>query len=85
MNNQGAMTSAQQEAYLNEVRGAVNVKLVEAMVGSMTELCYKKCTGTSGMSLDGKERQCLENCTDRFLDTMSTVTNAIQQKANGGR
>ena len=49
----------------------------------MTELCYKKCAGTSGPSLDSKERQCMEYCTDRFLDTMNAVTGALQAKAGG--
>jgi hypothetical protein len=46
-------------------------------------LCYKKCAGTSGASLDGKEQQCLSNCSDRFMETMTVTTNALQSKANG--
>ncbi len=45
----------------------------------MTELCYKKCAGTSGDKLDSREQQCLSNCTDRFMDAMNVVTKSIQK------
>lgn len=47
----------------------------------ITENCFKKCTGKSGEHLEGREKQCLSNCMDRYMETMNVVSGAIRNRS----
>ena len=77
-----APTIAQQEQYLQSVKNEVQVKMVQDLMSQMSEKCFTKCTGKSGDHLDSKEKQCLANCMDRYMETMNIVQQAMLSKQN---
>ena len=46
----------------------------------MTENCFKKCTGTNGNGLDLREKTCLNNCSERYMEAMNVVSVAIRNR-----
>ena len=71
---------AQQEQYLNNLKAEVQTKMVQDLMSSMSEKCFTKCTGKSGEHLDSKEKQCLVNCMDRYMETMNVVNQVLVSK-----
>jgi len=49
-------------------------------MNKMNEQCFKKCAGRSGNHLDTKEKNCLTNCMDRYMETMNVVSQAIKNR-----
>ena len=75
-------SQAQQEQYLQTVRAEVQTKMVQELMSSMSEKCFSKCTGKSGEHLDSKEKNCLANCMDRYMETMNVVNGVMASKQN---
>ena len=64
-------TLAQQEQYLQSVRTEVQTKMMQELMSQMTNKCFNKCIEKSGQSMSTKERSCLANCMDRYMETMT--------------
>eukprot|EP00656_Telonema_subtile_P002802 TRINITY_DN1127_c0_g1_i5.p1 TRINITY_DN1127_c0_g1~~TRINITY_DN1127_c0_g1_i5.p1 ORF type:complete len:107 (+),score=40.56 TRINITY_DN1127_c0_g1_i5:96-416(+) len=78
---------------VNDLKQGIQQQLqqqqLQTIVGSMSNLCFKKCVDTPGSRLSSSEQRCLSQCVDRFMDTMmavqeSFVQQAQQQQASGG-
>eukprot|EP01036_Dinobryon_divergens_P003434 gene3434-4526_t len=75
-------TAAQQEAYLERVRTEIQAQMMQDLMNKITESCFKKCTGKSGDEVDRREQQCLAMCSDRYMDTMGVVNQALMSRQN---
>eukprot|EP01034_Spumella_vulgaris_P019115 gene19115-24428_t len=65
-----APTRQQQEQYLQQVRLAAQQQMMQSLMTTMTEKCFKVCTGKKGDHLDSSEATCIAHCTDRYMETM---------------
>mmetsp|Transcript_54569 Transcript_54569/g.111359 ORF Transcript_54569/g.111359 Transcript_54569/m.111359 type:complete len:89 (+) Transcript_54569:26-292(+) len=61
------------------------IQQIQAVVGKITELCWDKCVSKPGKDLTESEKNCVANCSERFLDTSMFVVNRIQNKQKGGK
>ncbi|EKX47837.1 hypothetical protein GUITHDRAFT_69150, partial [Guillardia theta CCMP2712] len=51
---------------------------IQAIVGKITDICWDKCVSKPGKELTDAEKNCIANCSERFLDTSMFVVNRIQ-------
>jgi import inner membrane translocase subunit TIM13 len=51
----------------------------------MTENCFKKCTSKSGLGIDRREQNCLALCTDRYMETVGVVSEALVEHQQAKR
>ena len=77
-------TPQQQDAYLAQMRQQVQVQFMQDLIHKVTDQCYKKCTTPSGSGLTSREKDCMANCMDRYMETMQIV-NATLSERGGGR
>mmetsp|Transcript_52264 Transcript_52264/g.124486 ORF Transcript_52264/g.124486 Transcript_52264/m.124486 type:complete len:86 (+) Transcript_52264:38-295(+) len=56
------------------------IQQIQAVVGKITDLCWEKCVSKPGASLTDSEKNCIANCSERFLDTSMFVVNRMQSK-----
>ncbi len=61
----GNLTHEQQAMYLQQVQAEVQQQMLQDLVSKMSETCFKKCTGRSGVTLDSREQNCMALCVDR--------------------
>ena len=82
MSQQGrqAPTPQQQEAYLGQMRQQMQVQFMQDLIHKVTDSCYKKCTTTSGSGLSGREKECMANCMDRYMETMNVVNETLSSR-----
>ncbi|VDN31298.1 unnamed protein product [Gongylonema pulchrum] len=48
--------------------------------GDLSERCLSKCITSPGSSLSNSERQCLQRCMDRFMETYNLVSQSLQKR-----
>mmetsp|Transcript_14751 Transcript_14751/g.23425 ORF Transcript_14751/g.23425 Transcript_14751/m.23425 type:complete len:88 (+) Transcript_14751:8-271(+) len=65
------------------VENQIKLQQIQAVVGKITDMCWDKCVNSKpGKGLTDTEKNCIANCSERFLDTSMFVANRIQQKHN---
>jgi import inner membrane translocase subunit TIM13 len=62
------------------MRQEVQVQMMQELMSKMTEKCFTKCAGKSGETLDSRERTCMSNCMDRYMETMTVVHQALNSR-----
>ena len=68
------------------VENQIKLQQIQAVVGRITDMCWDKCVGGDpGKDLTDKQKNCIANCSERFLDTSMFVANRIQQKHSAGK
>ena len=75
-----APSPQQQEAYLSQMRQQMQVQFMQDLIHKVTDQCYKKCTSTSGSGLSGREKDCMANCMDRYMETMNVVNETLSSR-----
>ncbi|KAM7454433.1 mitochondrial intermembrane space complex subunit Tim13 [Blastocystis sp. ATCC 50177/Nand II] len=70
-------TPEQLEAALQNVRNELNQGHMQEIMKSIQEKCFNLCISSPGASLSNKDKTCLSNCSDRYIDTMQEVSKAI--------
>lgn len=75
-------TAAQQEEYLSRLRSEMQAQMAQELMSKMTDNCFKVCTGKSGSGLSSSEEYCMANCTDRYVDVMTKVNEAMVERQN---
>ena len=60
-----------------QIRAELQHQMMQDLVNRLTETCFKKCAGKSGVQLDSREQNCTAMCMDRYMDTMTVVNKAI--------
>uniref|UniRef100_A0A915EL42 Tim10-like domain-containing protein n=1 Tax=Ditylenchus dipsaci TaxID=166011 RepID=A0A915EL42_9BILA len=64
------------EAFLDYLEDLVS-KEVETHRQMLTEKCTVKCVSNPGSVLSGSEKQCLQRCMDRFIESWDLVTKTL--------
>lgn len=79
----GTPTPQQQDAYLAQMKQQVQVQFMQDLIHKVTDQCYKKCTSPSGSGLSGREKDCMANCMDRYMETMQVVNETLSSRSGG--
>jgi len=82
MSRQAQPSAAQQEEYLKRLRAEMQAQMAQELMSKMTDSCFKVCTGKSGSGLSSSEEFCMANCTDRYVDVMQKVNEAMVERQN---
>lgn len=56
---------------------------VQRMVMKMADLCFDKCVKRPSDKLSGSESSCINNCSERYLDSKMFVTNRLVKQHQG--
>jgi len=74
------MTPDQQEQVLKSVRQQAAIMHAQTLIADLTDKCITKCVPSPGTSLTGSEKQCLQRCMDRFVESWNTVSATLQKR-----
>uniref|UniRef100_A0A914I4X7 Mitochondrial import inner membrane translocase subunit n=1 Tax=Globodera rostochiensis TaxID=31243 RepID=A0A914I4X7_GLORO len=81
MNELKKMSPEQQNKILEDVRREANTQTVLSLVSAFSEKCTQRCITSPGLSLSGSEKQCLQRCVDRWMDSFNIVASTFAVKA----
>ena len=76
-------TPQQQDAYLAQMKQQVQAQFMQDLIHKVTDQCYKKCTTPSGDGLTSREKGCMANCMDRYMETMQVVNESLSARGQG--
>lgn len=65
---------------MNQVRQELASAHLQELVNKMTDKCYKVCQPSGRDELSYKEKACLSNCSDRFLEAFDIVSRTYVQR-----
>ncbi|VDN56504.1 unnamed protein product [Dracunculus medinensis] len=74
------LTPEQQNQLISGLKQQVAVLNAQAIIGELSQKCTQKCIVSPGGSLTNSEKQCLQRCMDRFMDTWNLVSVALQKR-----
>mmetsp|Transcript_5201 Transcript_5201/g.7960 ORF Transcript_5201/g.7960 Transcript_5201/m.7960 type:complete len:83 (+) Transcript_5201:766-1014(+) len=74
------LSAEQQEQVLAQVRSEVQTAALQEMFTKISEKCFTKCVSKPSTSLGSGEQKCLAMCMDRYIDTMSVVSQTMMKR-----
>ncbi|KAF8366569.1 tin-13 [Pristionchus pacificus] len=74
------LTPAQQEQVIAGVKQQAAIANAQNLITDLSEKCTQKCITSPGSSLSNSERQCLQRCMDRFMESWNLVSNTLQKR-----
>ncbi|KNB44590.1 mitochondrial import inner membrane translocase subunit TIM13-like protein [Blastocystis sp. subtype 4] len=63
----------------NELNQGHMQEIMKVWDMSVQEKCFNICLTSPGASLSNKDKTCLGNCVDRYIDTMQEVSKALSK------
>uniref|UniRef100_A0A1I8ESR4 Mitochondrial import inner membrane translocase subunit n=2 Tax=Wuchereria bancrofti TaxID=6293 RepID=A0A1I8ESR4_WUCBA len=74
------LTPEQQKTLISGVKQQAAILNAQNMVTDLSERCLTKCITSPGSTLSNTERQCLQRCMDRFMETYNLVSQTLQKR-----
>ncbi|CAJ0577548.1 unnamed protein product, partial [Mesorhabditis spiculigera] len=74
------LTPQQQEQVIAGVKQQAALANAQSLITELSEKCTIKCITAPGTSLTGGDKQCLQRCMDRFMDTWNLVSQTLQKR-----
>ncbi|KAI6181462.1 Adenosylhomocysteinase [Aphelenchoides besseyi] len=74
------LTPEQQEKVLQGVRQQAAILHAQTLITDLSDKCISKCIPTPGSTLGGSEKQCLQRCMDRFVESWNLVSSTLQKR-----
>ncbi|VDN37291.1 unnamed protein product [Gongylonema pulchrum] len=74
------LTPEQQRNLISGVKQQAAILNAQNMITDLSERCLSKCITSPGSSLSNSERQCLQRCMDRFMETYNLVSQSLQKR-----
>uniref|UniRef100_A0A915EQM6 Mitochondrial import inner membrane translocase subunit n=1 Tax=Ditylenchus dipsaci TaxID=166011 RepID=A0A915EQM6_9BILA len=71
------MTPEQQSQMISGIRQEAALANLQNLITMLTEKCTVKCVSNPGSVLSGSEKQCLQRCMDRFIESWDLVTKTL--------
>ncbi|KAI0988513.1 hypothetical protein GJ496_005914 [Pomphorhynchus laevis] len=59
---------------MSSVQQQIAVQNFQELLQKISEKCFKMCVTKPGSLLSNSEQKCLNNCTDRYIDSFNTVS-----------
>lgn len=72
--------SVSQDEIMARVRAEVQEQQLQELVQTLSEKCFEKCVRPSS-ALSTSEQACISKCSDRYLNAMVLVFQAVSRKA----
>ncbi|KAK6106645.1 Uncharacterized protein BM_BM13897 [Brugia malayi] len=74
------LTPEQQKTLISGVKQQAAILNAQNMITDLSERCLTKCITSPGSALSNTERQCLQRCMDRFMETYNLVSQTLQKR-----
>ncbi|CAD5212174.1 unnamed protein product [Bursaphelenchus xylophilus] len=74
------LTPEQQEKVIQGVRQQAAIVHAQSLISDLSDKCIAKCIPAPGTSLSGSEKQCLQRCMDRFVESWNLVSQTLQKR-----
>ncbi|XP_052855773.1 mitochondrial import inner membrane translocase subunit Tim13 [Drosophila gunungcola] len=68
------MAPNQKHHNLERIRQQIVLANIQELIRKMTRRCFNTCIPRPGLELRSEERDCVDNCMDRFLDSVQMVS-----------
>ncbi|KAI1713556.1 tim10/DDP family zinc finger domain-containing protein [Ditylenchus destructor] len=75
-----SLTPEQQQQMLTGIRQEAALANAQNMITMLTDKCTTKCIASPGSVLNGSEKQCLQRCMDRFVESWDVVTRTLHSR-----
>ena len=79
------LTFEQRQQFKQQLTQNIEAQLMQGIISSMTDACFKKCVTRPSSSLTGGESTCLAKCARRYADVMKVVGRALEQELTEGQ
>uniref|UniRef100_A0A1I7WY73 Mitochondrial import inner membrane translocase subunit n=1 Tax=Heterorhabditis bacteriophora TaxID=37862 RepID=A0A1I7WY73_HETBA len=74
------LTPEQQEQVIAGVKQQAAIANAQNLITDLSEKCTQKCITSPGSSLSSSEKQCLQRCMDRFIESWNLVSQSLQKR-----
>jgi len=74
------LTADQAHQVLERVRNEVQQQTLQELFVKISERCFDACVTKPGSKLSSSEQKCLTQCMDRYVDTMTVVSQTMQKR-----
>ncbi|CAD6184483.1 unnamed protein product [Caenorhabditis auriculariae] len=74
------LSPEQQEQVITGVKQQAALANAQNLVTDISEKCTNKCITSPGSSLSNNEKQCLQRCMDRFMESWNLVSQTLQKR-----
>uniref|UniRef100_A0A915AHB6 Mitochondrial import inner membrane translocase subunit n=1 Tax=Parascaris univalens TaxID=6257 RepID=A0A915AHB6_PARUN len=74
------LTPEQQNQVIAGVKQQAAIMNAQSLITDLSDKCTQKCIRTPGSSLSNAEKQCLQRCMDRFMDSWNLVSQTLQKR-----
>ncbi|KOO52918.1 mitochondrial import inner membrane translocase subunit tim13 [Chrysochromulina tobinii] len=64
-----------------QVQGQLAAQYIQEVMQKITDKCFERCVTRPGAKLDDSEKLCTAKCMDRYLDSMTLVSQAWAARA----
>jgi mitochondrial import inner membrane translocase subunit TIM13 len=82
MSQQQQLTQEQAGEVLARVRNEVQQQTLQDLITKVGEKCFEKCVTKPSAKLSSSEQKCLAMCMDRYVETMTVVSQAMAERGN---
>jgi import inner membrane translocase subunit TIM13 len=72
--------SPEQTEVLSKVRQEVQQQTIQDLFQKISERCFDVCITKPGSKLSTGDQKCLAACMDRYIETMTVVSEAMQKR-----
>ncbi|CAI5438760.1 unnamed protein product [Caenorhabditis angaria] len=74
------LSPEQQEQVIAGVKQQAALANAQNLVTDISEKCTNKCITSPGNALSSNEKQCLQRCMDRFMESWNLVSQTLQKR-----
>ena len=79
------LTAEQAGEVLARVRNEVQQQSLQELIQKVGEKCFTKCVSKPSSKLSTSEQKCLAMCMDRYVETMTVVGQAMEERSKEGQ
>lgn len=74
------MAPAERDKAFAALHQQTTILMLQKLFGEINDTCVKKCVTSPGTELTGSQKQCLERCSDRFIEIYQSTARAYQNR-----
>uniref|UniRef100_A0A158R417 Mitochondrial import inner membrane translocase subunit n=1 Tax=Syphacia muris TaxID=451379 RepID=A0A158R417_9BILA len=75
-----SLTPEQQDQVIMGVKQQAAIANAQNLITDLSEKCTHKCITSPGSALSNGEKQCLQRCMDRFMDSWNLISQTLQKR-----
>ncbi|KAK6023711.1 Tim10/DDP family zinc finger [Ostertagia ostertagi] len=74
------LTPEKQQQVIQAVKQQAAIANAQNLITDLSDKCTQKCITAPGSSLSNSDKQCLQRCMDRFMDSWNLVSQTLQKR-----